>query len=325
MASLRKHGNKWQARIIRRGYAPLSKSFTTKPDAERWARKIESQIDQGIYIDTAEAQRITIVDIIERYRLAVTPKKKGAKQEGYRLNVIKRTKLSHLTLAKIRSADIVKFRDERLIVAAANTVKNELNTLSAIFEYARCELGLIATNPCTAVKRPTLPNGRKRRLLPGEEDALLSACRSSRAWYLSSIVILALETGARLGELTKLNFKDIDLNRAVAHLRDTKNGDDRVIPLSKTALECLRAMPRSIDGRLIGAQTESVKQAFRAAVKRSGIVDLHFHDMRHEAVSRLFERGLNVMEVASISGHKTLQMLKRYTHLKAEDLALKLG
>ena len=325
MASIRKHGTKWQVRIIRRGYTPISKSFVTKPDAERWSRKIETQIDQGSFVDTTEAQRTTVADIIERYRLEVTPKKKGAKQEGYRLNVLLRAKVSHLTLAKIRSTDIARFRDERSAVAAANTVKNEINTLSAIFEFARCELGLIATNPCRAVKRPTLPQGRKRRLSPGEEVSLLTACHASRAWYLHSVVVLAIETAARLSELTDLHFKDIDLTRAVAHLRNTKNGDDRIIPLSRKAVACLQTMPRSIDGRLISVHKESVKQAFRAAVKRCGLPDMHFHDLRHEAVSRLFERGLNVMEVAAISGHKTLQMLKRYTHLNAEELARKLG
>ena len=164
MASIRRRSDKWQARITRRGFTPVTKSFLNKADAERWARQAEAQLDQGTFVNTAEAQRTTIAEIIERYRLEVTPKKKGAKQEGYRLNVLNRSKLSRLTLATTRSADIAKYRDERIAVVAANTVKNELNTLSAIFEDARGELGLIATNPCRAVKRPAQPRGRTRRL-----------------------------------------------------------------------------------------------------------------------------------------------------------------
>ena len=297
MASIRKRGTKWQVRVTRKGCTSLAKSFLNKADAERWSRQTESQLDQGSFIDTREAQSTTLSAVIDRFRIDVTPKKKGANQEGYLLNVLQRSKLSRLTLATIRSADIAQYRDERSTVVAANSVKNELNTLSAVFEYARTDLGIIPTNPCRAVKRPRPPNGRTRRLLPGEEGLLLAACRASRAWHLPSIVVLAIETGARLGKLTKLHFKDIDLNRAVAHLRDTKNGEDRFIPLSQTAVACLRKMPQSIDGRLVAVHRESVKQAFRAAVKRSGLADFHFHDLRHEAVSRFFERGLNPMEV----------------------------
>ena len=325
MASIRKHGNKWQIRITRRGCATATKSFVNKSDAERWGRQVETQLDRGTFIDNSEAQRTSLADAIERYRREVTPKKKGALQEGYRLNVLKRSKLSRLSLASVRSTDIAQYRDERAKFVTANTIKNELNTLSAIFQYLKNEMGLIDTNPCRSVKRPSPPQGRTRRLQPGEEERLLTACRSSRAWYLQHIVILAIETGARLGELTKLRWQDINLSSAVAHLHDTKNGENRRIPLSKAALRCLNAMPQGIDGQLIPAQTDSVKETFRAAVRRAGLKDLHFHDLRHEAVSRLFELGLNLMEVASISGHKTLQMLKRYTHLRAEDLAKKLG
>ena len=153
----------------------------------------------------------------------------------------------------------------------------------------------------------------------------MAACRASRAWYLHHLVVLAIETGARLGEITQLCWKDINLTQAVAHLRDTKNGEERYIPLSRVAVECLTTMPHGFDGRLIPVHKESAKQSFRAAVKRSGSRNLRFHDLRHEAVSRFFELGLNPMEVAAISGHKTLQMLKRYTHLKACDLAKRLA
>ena len=118
MASVRKHGNKWQARISRKGCAPIAKSFLSKVDAERWSRQAEAQLDQGTFVDLTEAQKTTIGELIERYRLEVTPKKKGTKQEGYRLNVLKRSKLARLTLATTRSADIARYRDERIAVVA---------------------------------------------------------------------------------------------------------------------------------------------------------------------------------------------------------------
>ena len=325
MASIRKRADKWQVRIIRKGYNPITKSFQSRCDADRWARHTEARIDQGTFIDTSEAQRTTLAEVIERYRKEVTPSKKGAKQEGYRLDVLKRSKLTKLALAAVRSVDIAQYRDDRGREVAANTVKNEMNTLSAIFEHAKGEWGLLSSNPCLAVRRPTSPRGRIRRLEMGEGDALLLACRASRAWYLYCIVVLALETGARLGELALLRRENVDFKKSVAYLLDTKNGEDRNIPLSGSAIEVLKAVPQNFDGRVFPVSVESIKQAFRAAVIRARMQDFHFHDLRHEAISRFFELGLNPMEVASISGHKTLAMLKRYTHLRAEDLVRKLG
>ena len=111
------------------------------------------------------------------------------------------------------------------------------------------------------------------------------------------------------------------------HLPDTKNGDSRDVPLSPQALELLKDLPRNIRGDQVvfPLHFEALKSSWRRACCSAGIIDLRFHDLRHEATSRFFEKGLNVMEVAAITGHKDLRMLQRYTHLRAEDLALKLG
>jgi integrase len=130
----------------------------------------------------------------------------------------------------------------------------------------------------------------------------------------------------RQGELVNLRWEHIDLTRRITYLPDTKNGEARTVPLSTAAIKVLHSLPRSMTGQVFpGLTTEAVKRAFARAVRRAGIEDLRFHDLRHESTSRLFERGLNIMEVASITGHKDLRMLRRYTHLKAEDLARKLG
>jgi len=129
----------------------------------------------------------------------------------------------------------------------------------------------------------------------------------------------------RRGEILSLTWNNVDLQKRVARLIDTKNGEGRSVPLTQKATALLLALPRSIDGRVFATTAEAVKLAFQRAVVRAGIEDFHFHDLRHEGVSRLFEKGLNVMEVASISGHKTLQMLKRYTHLSSECLLSKIG
>ncbi len=129
----------------------------------------------------------------------------------------------------------------------------------------------------------------------------------------------------RQGELLSLEWKDINLVRRVAYLPETKNSEARSVPLSSKAVNVFSKLPRRIDGKVFGVSGAHASKTFRETCEKLNIEDLRWHDLRHEACSRLFEKGLNPMEVASISGHKTLQMLKRYTHLRAEDLAAKLG
>ena len=150
-------------------------------------------------------------------------------------------------------------------------------------------------------------------------------CPHARSPWLAPIVQLALETGMRLGEIMGVKWPDVNLRSRVVRLSDTKNGTRRDVPLSSRAVATLQALPKSLDGRVFPIAVETVKKAYHIAVERAGIEDLRFHDLRHEANSRVFERGLDMMEVAAITGHKTLAMLKRYTHLRATDLARKLG
>ena len=164
--------------------------------------------------------------------------------------------------------------------------------------------------------------GRDRRLKANELDDIL---RASESEELGRVVQLVLETAMRRGEISTLRWENIDLKNKSILLRDTKNGDTRPVPLSSRAIKLLKALPRRIDGGVFGMLPDSITRAFDRACQRAGVEHLRFHDLRHEATSRLFEKGLNPMEVASITGHKTLQMLKRYTHLKVEDLARKLG
>jgi integrase len=191
---------------------------------------------------------------------------------------------------------------------------------------ARKEWGIYILNPVRDIKLPPGGRPRDRRLQAGGEARLFAACREARNRWLLPLVQLALETAMRQGELLRLHWEYIDLNRRTAHLPDTKNGEARTVPLSSTAIAVLRALPRTLHGDVFrGVTTEAVKRSYMRATRRACIKDLRFHDLRHEATTRLFEKGLNIMEVASVTGHKDLRMLRRYTHLKAEDLARKLG
>ena len=341
----------WQAKIRMRGQPVASKTFPTRRDAEAWAKVTESAMLRGHYIARDDAEKTTLHDLIERYRADVLPMKRG-KHFAPALRVLDEH-LGALALSAITSKRVADFRDARTKAGlSASTVRKEINLLSKLVDLAGKEWGIaLAANPCAMVTKPTENNARSRRLSPGEERYLLAACKGSTAL----LVRLALETAARLGELLALQWSDVDLQRRVILLRGidgrgTKSGDDvRAVPLSSAAVSVfdeLSKLPRSIDGRVFyqWKASDSFSKTWVRAVARARalyvadcgkagkepdaafLADLRFHDLRHEAVSRLFERGVfDAMEVASISGHKTLQMLKRYTHLRAEDLAKKLG
>lgn len=168
---------------------------------------------------------------------------------------------------------------------------------------------------------------RDRRLTPGEFDRLLKAARASRCKILPTAIELAVETAMRREELCSLTWTDVDLNCRVAHLHLTKNGDPRDVPLSPRAVELICQLVRPIHGgRVLRVKGPTLTQAFRRVSRRAGLQDLHWHDLRHEATNRLAEKlGNDVMALSAITGHKTLQMLKRYTHLRAEDLARRLA
>ena len=272
--------------------------------------------------------------VVERYVEEVTPTKKGESQERYRARHFMKTKLADMQLDKITGEVVAQYRDARLKEVSANTVRLELAFLSVVFEQCRKEWGLAVSNPVRQIRMPKPGKPRQRRLEAGEEDALLVACKASRAHYLHSFVVLAIETGMRSGELLAMRWEHVNLGKRTVFLPDTKNGSPRTVPLSTRALNAIHALPRSINGKLFTSGYQSIHNAFQLAITKAQTTHpdnvtflrgLRFHDLRHEAVTRLFEKGLNPIEVGLVSGHKTLSMLQRYTHLRAEDLLSRLA
>lgn len=323
MAAIRKRGKSWRVQIRRRNHSPQFKAFSTRAEAEAWARQIESEMDRGAFVSRAEAERTPIADLLDRYEREITPGKRSARAEIYRLKMLKDA-LGRLPIARLRPQDIAAYRDRRIAQGmAGGTVIKDINTLSHVIQTARREWGIeLPDNPARLITRPKVAPGRQRRLKPGEEAALLAGCKASGAPGLPLMFQLALETAMRRGELLALQWKHIDLDRRIAYLPHTKNGESRTVPLSSKAVAVLREWPKSECGRLFPqwGRSDSFENAWRRVVAKLGLEDFRFHDLRHEATSRFFERGLNVMQVATITGHKTLQMLKRYTHLRAEEL-----
>jgi integrase len=350
MAFFEQRKNGWRAQIRRRGMPSISRTFDLKADAEAWAREVERELQRGnVAALRDDAGRTTFAEIADRYAADVLPGLRGKSAGAYVRAA--RTRFGPLFLSSIRGVDVADWASELSRSGlAAQTVIHHVNAVAAIFTYAskRLSIALPAGNPARSIPRPAQPKSRDRRLRAGEMDALLMAADSTkRTPELRQIITLAVETSMRLGELLGLEWRRIDLVRRTAHLVDTKNGESRTVALSSAALEALRAMhalPRRMDGRVFSwAGADSFEKAWTRCKARARAVyeadcaasgtkpdpaflaDLRFHDLRHEATSRLFEKGLGVMEVASMTGHKSLSMLKRYTHIEAEKLAKKLG
>ena len=332
MASFRKRrSGRWQAQVRKTGYPTQTKSFSSKAAASRWVRSIEYEMDQGLFMSRNAAETTTISELLDRYLQEYTKHKRGAGPEACRIQALLRHPLAKRFIGTVRGVDIARYRDERLQQVTPGSLRRELTILSQLFEVSRKEWGIYVHNPVRDIKLPPENGARNRRLRRGpngsdsEETRLFAACRKCRNPYLLPIVRLALETAMRQSELVRMRWQHIDLKRRTIFLPVTKNGDSRTVPLSSKAVAVLTTLPRGINGDVFpGVTTEAIKKAFIRATRRAGIGDLHFHDLRHEATTRLFEQGLNIMEVSSITGHKDLQMLRRYTHLRAEDLAKKL-
>lgn len=277
-------------------------------------------------------RKMTLSRGLDKYYESVSVHKKGHLQEFYRVSVIKRHPLASKSMDEITTVDIAAYRDERLAQfnprtgrpITGNTVRLELALLSSLFSIARVEWGTCRTNPVELVRKPKVSKGRDRRLTSTEERRLSRYFRQ-RNLMLYIIFHLALETAMRQGEILSLRQEHIDLQHGVAHLPDTKNGSSRDVPLSRKARNLLQMLPAQLSGPVFNYTSSGFKSAWRTALLALNIKDLHFHDLRHEAISRFFELGtLNVMEVAAISGHRSMNMLKRYTHLRAYQLVSKL-
>lgn len=329
MATIEKRGlGQWRAKVRKRGYPTQSRTFDTKAKAERWAKKVESEMDDGIFLSRSEAEKTTFAQLMSRYRDEITPSKKGAEVETHRINAIIRHPISRRHLHTLSNNDFAIYRDERLKSVKTDTVLKELGLMGHAFDIAIKEWGIhLPSNPVKLIRRPSPGKARDRRLHPDEEQRLYNELEeTTRNRYIKPVVEIAIETAMRRGEILGLTWDYIDLKARVAHLPDTKNGESRNVPLSTKAIMTLSGLPkRNGDHRVFPVTADSVKKAFQRAIARAGIEGLRFHDLRHEATSRLFEKGLNIMEVATITGHKDLRMLRRYTHLKASDLAEKLS
>lgn len=337
----------WKAVIRKQGWPTASKTFRTKRDAEDWSRRAEDEMVRGVYIQRSGSERMTLEAALKRYLSEVTPTKKLSTQRGEMSKAKKLTaELGKYSLAALSSEIIAAYRDKRLsqpadrkkTLTSNNTVRLELALLGHLYSTAIKEWGLGLTfNPVASVRKPKPGKGRERRFVEDEEDRLLGAANAHSNPMLGWIARIAVETSMRKSEIAELTLSQVDLTKRVVHLPDTKNNEFRTVPLNKRATEAMQAAvgnplrPKGCQYIFFGEPGKdgrrrpyTFSKVWTTLRERLGMSDFRFHDLRHEAVSRLVESGLSDQEVSTISGHKSMQMLKRYTHLRAEDLVEKL-
>lgn len=356
MPTLRKRGDRWHCQVRKKGFTPQTKSFRTRAEAERWARVAEAEMDAGRFVSRKEADEMTLLNALEKYGRDVTPVKKGARQEMSILKMLSTSVIAKRPLSSIRSGDIAALRDSWLKEGhRPATVLRRLALLSHVFSISRREWHCESlSNPVDEIRKPRPDNARSRRIgvledRAGDEqgrspsqDELQCVFSATESPVLRDAIELAVETAMRRGELVALRFEDIDLERQVARLNDTKNGDARDVPLSLRAVEVLARLKRGGTSRVINVRADALTRAFDRAVRRARcqyeeacsakgempdaafLVDLRLHDLRHEATSRLADK-FHLHELAKITGHRDPRMLLRYYHPHAEDLAKRLG
>jgi|RhiMetdeSRZDD1v2_1073273.scaffolds.fasta_scaffold495855_1 integrase len=313
----------YRAQVRRKGAPPLSATFTKLSDARKWVQVTEAAIVEGRHFKTAEAKRHTLADLIDRYCTDVLPQKAQETVYGQTLQFRWwKAQLGHYALADVTPALLVECRDQLARDHKNATVTRYLGTLSHAFSVAVREWGWLDDSPMRKVTKPRLPRGRVRYLSDLERQRLLTECQASRNPHLYIVVMLALSCGARKTELVSLRWSDVDLKRCTLTFHETKNGERRTVPLTGQALNLMRhhAKVRRLDTLFVfpndqGKRYFRFRETFENAVKRAGIADFHFHDLRHTAASYLAMNGASLHEIAEVLGHKTLAMVKRYAHL----------
>lgn len=316
MATFRFRADRWQVQIRRKGSPPVTKTFILKRDAEAWARQTEACLERGdIPAEIrSSSERRTLAEIVIRYRDTISIRKKGHDVERIVLNAFLRDPIAALWADALTQGDFAEYRDRRLLTVCSNTLRREFSTLHHMLEVARSEWSLsLRANPLHKLRVGRSSPHRERRLQSGEECRLMASADQCRSKMIRPFISMALETGMRRGELLKLLWSDVDIEARSVLVRDAKNGSSRHIPLTKRATMVLASLPRD-NALVFPMRANAFRLTWERLRKRADLEDLHFHDLRHEAVSRLFELGLTAPEVALVSGHRDARMLFRYAH-----------
>jgi integrase len=321
-----KNGVTYRVQVRLKGAPTQTATFTRKTDAKRWAQQTETAIREGRYFPTSEAKRRTAGEAIDRYIREHLPRKRSQVSPKQQLEWW-RDQVGALPLAQLTPQVILETRNrlatekvgkkqDRLRKPA--TVNRYVAALSRVLSVASREWGWCGDNPARKVSKLPEDRGRIRFLEDSERDALLDACRKSEHPVLYPLVITALATGARQGELLNLCWSDVSFDRKTLVFGETKNDEVRSVPIPAAVADQLGEMAqvrRIDDDRVFPITADELRYPWRKALKAAGITGFRFHDLRHSCASYLLQAGFPLGTVAEVLGHKTLEMAKRYSHL----------
>ena len=333
MAYIRRRLGKFTVAIRKKHGQRIYKTFDRLSDARSFAKETELKIQQNRFRDISEASKTSLKIVLHRYLREIVKDKSDKRRERSKYNVILRNDVCNKTLTDLRTSDFAKYRDERSAEGISNsTINRELSAIRVAIQTSIDEWDCwLPENPVKSSIKVSENPARERRLFAGEYEKLMVACQrsskfSSPSIYWCPAINFAIETAMRLSEQISLTWQNVDMTKRTAFLpaEITKTKRSRTVPLSDKALEVLRSLPRHISGRVFNMSLNYHNKGWRRLTKRAGVVGLRWHDLRRESISRLFERGLSLTEVQSVSGHLTLQMLSTYTAHEAETLAIKL-
>ncbi len=320
----------YRAKVRIKGFPTQSATFERRTDAKEWAKQTEIAIKEGKYFKTAEAKKHTFKELVNRY-LTYVEQRNPRRHPWVKQYLAWWTEhLGDYALSEISKTLVIEKRDKLLTGEKKRsnaTVNRYMTALSHAFTIAINEWEWVQDHPMKKIAKLPEPRGRIRFLDEDERKRLLEACHDNENLYL--LVVLALSTGARHGELINLRWKDVDLKRQVITLHDTKNKERRVLPLAHHALELIKAHQAARDKAtdlLFPAprnpqEVWSSRAAWDDAVEKAEPNDFRFHDLRHSAASYLAMNGASLAEIAEVLGHKTLAMVKRYAHLSEAHTA----
>lgn len=340
MASIQKRGSTYRARVIRSGYPTHSKTFNTRTEAIKWARSIETSIDNGTLLKKEAKSEALITKntsfktVAEHYIKSHTVHKRNYKSETFIINALTKH-WGETSIYKISVPEVLFIRDDLLARKRSGaTINKYFNAISKIFQMVQNEWEVQINNPIKNIKRLPASPHRTKRITGTVETVLLESAKETCPELLVFILELAIETGMRRSELMGLEWTDVDLSNRRIFLNRTKNGESRQIPLTKKAVAVLNKIPKEDPDRVFNVSLCWLRRSFdkaRSAAKKNWRLpgtnpfdDIKYHDLRHEALSRLSDAGLNVIELSYISGHKTLAMLKVYVKPSHQAIFTKL-
>lgn len=323
----------YRARIRLSGSPDLSETFPTRRDAKEWSSKMEAEVRQGRYFGRTESKERTFAELIDRYLERECHSLKSFFKYKPQLlwwkKHLKGYYLCHITPSVISEVKerLLKEETPRKTLRSQSTANRYLAALSGAFSIAVREWNWLKENPVSKINRYKEGKPRERFLTKEEIEKLLAICKTSRSPHLYPVTLFAICSGARKGEILGLKWKDLNFTRNTATFRDTKNGETRTIPLSPALVSCLldEKKRRVILSEYVfpsgdGKQPACIRGAWENAVKEAGL-EICFHTLRHTAASHLTMGGASVIEVGAVLGHKTLAMVKRYSHLSVSSTA----